>query len=451
MAKRNGLTADEVIASAVRSSGYTLTDYQQRFLADRSRFRAVLKARQTGFSWLFALEALAEAVAYGRFSIFVSLNREEAAEKILYAMDLYESLPARMRPRLTLSGVREIRFANRGRLLSFPCRSPRGRSGANIYLDEMAFYPNSQRLYTGAIPVITHGGRITAASTPNGDIGAFFRVTSDPLIAAHYSQHVVPWWDAPWLCNDVEAARQDPDADTDRRVGVYGTDVLIAIRETLDLEAFQQEYELRFVDSNDAFISWPLIEANANDIPLAGTWAALAAVPGRLFVGVDVGRVANATEIVVLREERDRHTVCCIRTMVNATFEQQENAIMDCLAVPGVKMACIDATGIGCELGERIMAQCPERVVPVTFTAAGKERMASALKRDLERGTLTIPRNRSLMDQIQSLRRTVRESGIPCYDAPVKDGAHADKLWALALALQATKCGPALINVKVLS
>ena len=39
MRKHSEWTADEVIASAVRASGHTLTDYQQRFLADRSRFR----------------------------------------------------------------------------------------------------------------------------------------------------------------------------------------------------------------------------------------------------------------------------------------------------------------------------------------------------------------------------------------------------------------------------
>ena len=239
MEERGVWTADAVIASAVSGCGHELTGYQRAFLTDAAPLRAVLKARQTGFSWLFALEALAQAVANRHFSIFVSLNREEAAEKILYARDLYDCLPVDMRPRLARAGSHELRFEGGGRLLSFPCRAPRGRAGASLYLDEMAFYPHSDRVYAGALPVITHGGRVTVGSTPCGDRGMFWRIVAEPDLAAQFSQHRVPWWRSPWLCNDLGVAANCEAMATDDRVRIYGTAVLGRLRAAMDIGEFQ--------------------------------------------------------------------------------------------------------------------------------------------------------------------------------------------------------------------
>ena len=37
--------------------------------------------------------------------------------------------------------------------------SDNATAGASLYLDEMAFYLHAERVYTGALPVTTHGGR----------------------------------------------------------------------------------------------------------------------------------------------------------------------------------------------------------------------------------------------------------------------------------------------------
>lgn len=446
MEKRCGFTADEVLASAVRGSGQTLTDYQREFLNDEAPLRSVLKARQTGFSWVFALEALSRAIADRHFSIFVSLNREEAAEKILYARDLYDGLPEDMRPRVARAGSYELRFEGGGRLLSFPCRAPRGKAGASVYLDEMAFYTHSDRVYGGALPVITHGGRVTVGSTPCGDHGMFWRVVSEPELASQFSQHRVPWSRAPWLCTDIPAATADATSDTDSRVERYGTEVLRRLRGALDRETFEQEYDLRFLDSNEAFITWEEIESNVEEIPLASTWSELAAMGGRLFAGVDIGRVAHATEIVVLREVNGHFSVCTIKSMVNEHFATQEAAVSDCMRVARIEKACVDATGLGRQFGEDLVRQFQRRVSLVQFSTASKEHMASRLKRALQMGTLTLPRHRSLMEQIHMVRRTWTNAGRPKYDAAAVHSNHADKFWALALALEAAEGRGAMVR-----
>ncbi|HEY3411929.1 MAG TPA: terminase family protein [Armatimonadota bacterium] len=441
-------TADAVMAAAVRGSGHTLTDYQRAYLSDPSSLRAVLKARQTGFSWLFALEALGEAIANGRFSIFVSLNREEAAEKIIYARELYDGLPAEMKKPLARWGAFELRFEGGGRLLSFPCRAPRGRAGASLYLDEMAFYPHSDRVYGGALPVITHGGRVTVASTPCGDRGMFWRLLMDPEISYRYSQHRVPWWRSPWLCRDVEGASAVPEMETEARVGLYGTPMTELLRGALDLETFQQEYELRFVDCSEAYIPWEEIESNVRDMGLAARWSDLRGRPGRLYAGVDVGRVVHATEIVVLRETVRGFEVAAMKTMIREPFEEQENAVMDCLRVSDVARMAVDGTGIGREFGERLHRLAPLRFESVQFTLQSKDHMARTLRRMLQEGRLTLPRDRSLMDQLHVVRREATDGGRIRYVAPVAGHSHADKFWALALALHAAVGTRALVQAR---
>lgn len=448
MKRRRKWTADEVIESAVRGSGHTLTDYQWAFLADRTPMRSVVKARQTGFSWLFALEALAQAIATRHFSIFVSLNRDEAAEKIFYARDLYEALPPRMRVPLRRASMYEMLFEGGGRLLSFPCRAPRGKAGASLYLDEMAFYPHSDRVYGGALPVVTHGGRVTVSSTPNGDAGMFWRLLSEPDLRARFSQHTVPWWRAPWLCTDSGAA--EAETVTDVRVERFGTDVLQRLRGAMDSETFRQEYELHFVDLKDAFITWPEIMENVREVPMAATWSNLAAMGGRLYAGVDIGRVAHATEIVVIRNDGDHWSVCCIKSLINETYQRQEAAVLDCLRIAGVERLCVDATGIGDNLSENLARAYPDRVTGLHFTGGLKEKMAYEVKRQLQAGTLSLPRQRSLMDQLHAVRRTWLDSGRIRFDAPVVDSNHADKFWALAMALYAATGRHATVTAKTL-
>lgn len=446
--RRRKWTADQIIAAALRGAGHNLTDYQMAFLADRSPMRAVLKARQTGFSWLFALEALSRAIANRHFSIFVSLNREEAAEKIFYARDLYEALPPRMRVPLRRASSTELLFEGGGRLLSFPCRPPRGKAGASLYLDEMAFYSHSDRVYGGALPVVTHGGRVTVASTPNGDTGMFWRLLSEPDLKSRFSQHTVPWWRAPWLCTDPDAA--EAQMDTDVRVERYGTEVLQRLRGAMDLETFKQEYELHFVDVKDAFITWPEIMENVRDLPLSATWTSLAELGGRLFAGVEIGRYAHATEIVVLRQSGDRWSVCFMKSMVNATYASQETAVLDCLRIAGIERMCIDATGIGDHLSENLARAYPHRVEPLKFTSNLKETLAHDVKRKLQSGELFLPRQNSLMDQMHAVRRTWLDSGRVRFDAPVVGSNHADKFWALAMALHAAIARPATITARIL-
>ena len=88
-----------------------LEPYQIDFLRNRSRFRWVTKSRQVGFSFVFALEALARCHLRDKHTaVFVSYNLDDAKEKILIARQVHEELPLAYQKRLVVDSKTELAF-----------------------------------------------------------------------------------------------------------------------------------------------------------------------------------------------------------------------------------------------------------------------------------------------------------------------------------------------------
>ena len=122
-------TAEGFIQTLTETGGKptVLASYQKAHLRDGSKFRAREKARGVGFSFVCAAEALAKAHMRDDYTaIFVSMNLDEAVEKIRYANQLYESLPLKWRKKKVIDNRTSIEFEDSGgrhraRLISHPC------------------------------------------------------------------------------------------------------------------------------------------------------------------------------------------------------------------------------------------------------------------------------------------------------------------------------------------
>ena len=201
-----------------------LEPYQLAFLQNRSRFRWVTKSRQVGFSFLFALEALARSHLRDNYTgIFVSYNLEDAKAKIVTARQLYEELPLAFQKRLISDSKTELAFASNGpqqrvsRIISNPCKAPRGRTG-DTYLDEIAHYTFDREVYKGSTAVILRShGQLTGASTPLGRRGIFWEIAKQELRPyPHHSRQNVPWWLCRFFCTHVKLAALDDDRGSGR-------------------------------------------------------------------------------------------------------------------------------------------------------------------------------------------------------------------------------------------
>jgi len=93
----------EGLTSDVYGDPSRLYYYQIKYLSDPNDFIHIDKARQTGFSYVYAGKSLARShLSTHHTSIFISINQEEANEKIIYAKGLFESLPLSVQKNLII-------------------------------------------------------------------------------------------------------------------------------------------------------------------------------------------------------------------------------------------------------------------------------------------------------------------------------------------------------------
>jgi len=435
--------------------------YQVNFLNNSDLFAIWNKSRQVGWSWTAAADAVSHGAQVPRTTnIFVSINLEEAAEKIRYAKQIVEALDAEVRPKLTVDNRLEIEFENGSRLISHPCRPVRGKAKGRVYLDEFAHYPKDVEIYTSALPVVTRGGQLLIGSTPLGAKGRFWEIF-DQKIQAYpgYRRRAVPWWNVTALCKDVaNASKLAPTMLTAERVAAFGTDRLIQIFENLPLEDFQQEYEAAWIDESTAWITWDEIKRNQIDAQAGQLvyWQAgnvadalnlipqmqRAVVEGKieqvLTGGMDVGRTRNASEIILCGKSPTNALPYRLGvTLSNVEFDDQRAVVQALLDHLPIAQLLIDQNGIGRDLAEKLATSHPGKAQGVDFTNATKELWAVETKLQFQRAHVPIPLERELSYQIHSIKKSVTAAKNSVFDAPRNEKHHADKFWALALAIWA--------------
>ena len=437
--------------------------FQATYLTNLPLLSIDLKARQVGWSWTAAAEAVAEGVLEKRHtSIFVSINQIEAKEKIRYARQIIEALDDDVRPRLLADNTTDLEFANGSRLISHPCRPVRGKAKATVYLDEFAHYPKDRQIYTAALPVTTRGGRIRIGSSPVGASGLFWEIFAQKMRAyPGYVRRRIPWWVVAGLSQDPGEAKQAaPALLTEERVRRFGTPRLVTIFENMPSDDFQQEYECAYMDEQEAWISWEVIKRNQEEAQAEKLWyrqaktveramaaieeVALAVRAGQveqaLAGGMDIGRKKDLTEITFVGKGTTSHLPYRAGISLSGIpFDDQRSVATQALEKLPVTHLLIDKSGLGMQIAEELAKRFPGKAEGVDFTNATKELWAVELKVRMQRGEVPIPLDRDLSYQIHSLKRKVTMAKNAVFDTAGNEKHHADKFWSLALAVWAAR------------
>lgn len=439
--------------------------FQLALLNDDATFRIENKSRQIAWSWSIAAEAVAEAVLEGQSSAFVSINLDEAMEKIRYALAIFTNLQGVKLPALVRNNRLGVEFANGARILSLPARPPRGKARLNIYLDEFAHVQYDKSIYTAALPIISKGGRLRIGSSPMGAGGVFWEVFSEKLRPyPGYNRRTTPWWEVFAFCTNVrEARRIAPTLTTSERVERYGTPRIVTLYENMPHEDFAQEYECDFVDEATAWITWDEIKANEDPglrcFLATGRGAALdkvlalidevaraveaGEIEASLAAGMDVGRTRNTSEIYLVGKPTTNSFPLRVAITLDAVdFDGQADVLGKVLSVLPVSQMMIDRTGLGRQLAETFEKRYPVKVRGVDFTAGAKELWATNAKMLFQQKRCPIPVNRDLGYQIHSIKKLVTPSKNVSFDTDSNEKHHADKFWALALALSVASKRP---------
>ncbi len=428
-----------------------LEPYQLEFLSTPARYRCVEKARQVGFSWLFAAEAVARAhLRDAHTAVFVSFNLADSKEKVAYCQQLHEELPLAYQKKRVVDSKLEIAFQSNGmskrisRIISNPSKAPRGKKG-DIYLDELAHYANDREVYQGSTALILRAqGQLTVCSSPLGRRGAFWEIARQELrpYPAYWRQRV-PWWLCSFFCTDVKrAVKEAPDMPTEARVAAFGTKGIRDQLASLVVDEFQQEFEVLYSDEAMSYYPYELIlPCTSDDLMMADDFDAFGEVKGRLVAGFDVGRRRDRSELAVFEEVAGRKLCRMLRSYDRVPFASQAAELRHLLDLLPVARLSIDQSGLGMQLAEDLRRDYPQ-VVPESFTTESKELWATDLKILLQRHEVVLPRDRDLVSQIHSIKKHVTPAGRAMFDAERDARGHADRYWAVALACRKER-GPA--------
>lgn len=397
-------------------------------MRDDSLLKIAVKGRQTGFSFAAALRAVLRCLERKRTHIFLSKGERQSRLLMEKVQDHLKvcGIVARTTESTVMEQTAikqlETRFPNGSVIYGLPANpdTARGYTG-DVTLDEFAFHADSRKIFTALYPTITRGYGIEVISTPNGCQGKFFELAKAAGLVEGFAANP----DSRWSAHRVslhDAVSEGLDID------------LKLLREgSEDEETWQQEYECVFLSDAQNYIPMEMITAceseDADLDPPAG-W-----IPsGELFLGIDIGRKRDLTVAWLFEKVGDVLWSRALVTLRNTTFEAQEKVIADLMGL-GVRRCAVDQSGVGMMLAERLVAKYGTRVEPVTFTAPVKERLATLVKSRFEQRSVRIPDRREIRADLNSVKRFVTAAGNIRFDADRSERGHADRFWALALAL----------------
>jgi phage FluMu gp28-like protein len=405
-----------------------LYPYQRRWLEDTNRFKCGMFARQTGKTFTTTLEIVRDcmqAELQGRRVRWVILSRGERQSK--EAMNegvkrhaqalgaVIRAVESEWRGDASYRAL-EAEWPGGSMITALPANPDTARGfSASVFLDEFAFHKDSRAIWQALFPVISAGHRLRVVSTPNGKGNKFYELMSSAELADIWSRHRVDIHQAvrDGLPRDIEALRQ----------GIN------------DGDAWAQEFELQWVDEASAWLPFELID-HAEDAA-AGDPAGYRGGP--VYVGMDIAARGDMTVLWALEQVGD---VLWARERIElrrAAFAEQLAALDGLFERYRVARVAMDQTG----MGEAVVEQAQRRhdryrVAGVLFTAPAKLDMAGRLKERLEDRRLRIPAgDPALRADLHSVQRIAGATGLPRLVAAREGGSHADRFWALALAVSA--------------
>lgn len=421
-----------------------------RWLADKSYFRIINKTRQIGFSTIIGAEGLhAAATQSGYNANYISINQEQAKEKIDIARQLYHSMPDELKD----SGLKPVIWADAedtiafhgpphtSTLISKPASSAVRGGKKDIYFDEAAHIRDFDKLYQAALPAIIRGeGRISIISTPLDEGGLFHEIVTNTIEYPFYSRHTVPWWEAGIMVKDgylEEAIALAGDLSTKERLERYGNDKIKAVRSSFgaDEMGFRVEFECAFEDEMAAYYPISLIESavvTRDDYEFFHTGIPANWKPqGSVLLGVDLAKERDYSVFIVVEAIEEEGVVHKYIRWVHATqepYETQGIFLVDLVRQLRPSRVSIDATGVGNVLYEMLSKHFVAE--GVVFTQKKKEDWATRFKGDLQKQTVHFPHISELVKQIHGIKRTKTENALYKFS-----GKKDDYFWALMLAL----------------
>lgn len=174
---------------------------------------------------------------------------------------------------------------------------------------------------------------------------------------------------------------------------------------------------------------------------------------GYLFLGYDVGRRKDLTVVKVIEKVGFINILRGYFVLEKMKFWVQRKVVFALLSHPKMYRGCIDETGMGIQIAEEAVDEFGEFKVEAINFAAGtiRNEMAFYTKSCFEDRSVLIPDMDEIKDDIHSIKKITTAANKIRLDADTdtKVTGHADRFWALSLALHAASdanAGPIIVS-----
>lgn len=400
--------------------------YQRRWVGNDSRFKIGMFARQTGKTFTTCFEVasdcqLAELAGGRERWVILSRGERQAKEAIEEGVKRHcqalGALVKAVESDWKTSGASyralEIEFSHGSKITALPANPDTARGfSANVFLDEFAFHQDSRKIWTALFPVISAGHKLRVVSTPNGKGNKFYDLMTGT--------------DDIWYrqTTDIYQAVADglPRNIDELRAGMG------------DEDAWEQEYELKWLDEASAWLSFDLISScedeRAGDPELYQG--------GPCFVGVDIGA---RNDLFVIWVDELIGDVAWNREIIaekRISFADQDALLDEVMQRYQVARVCMDQTGMGEKPVQDAQRRYGSRVEGVLFTGTNKLIMATRGKEQFEDRKCRIPMGDTVLKaDLHKLKKIAGPTGTPRFVAESDASGHADRTWAKFLAVNA--------------
>jgi phage FluMu gp28-like protein len=422
--------------------------FQSKWIKDQSRIKLMEKSRQIGISWSTAYGADERAAAQGaRFDEWVSSRDDIQARLFIEDCKLWAgimNLAAKDLGEVVIDAKNKLtayvlQFASGRRIHSMSSNpdAQAGKRGSRV-LDEFALHADQRKLWAIAYPGITWGGSMEVISTHRGSHSFFnglIREAREKGNPKRISLHRVTLQDA-LDQGFLYKLQQALPAEAEQQAMDEAAYFDYVKNGAADAESFDQEYMCIPADDDAKFLEYGLI--TGCEYCAGVDWQRDIEGPftGRLFCGVDIGRKKDLTVLWVLEQLGDvfyTRLVLCLEKMRKS---EQEKFLYPWFAL--CDRICIDATGLGIGWADDAQDKFGERrVEAVTFTGAVKEALAYPVRGAMEDRKVRIPDDPQIRADLRKVQKVVTAAGNIRFVAESTPDGHADRFWALGLALHA--------------
>ncbi|MEM3891751.1 MAG: hypothetical protein QW282_06320 [Nitrososphaerales archaeon] len=290
--------------------------------------------------------------------------------------------------------------------------------------DEAAFIRDDEILFDNILkPMLatrwSRGAQLIASSTPWGRNTMFYRFCKDPIISKDWSQHHVTW----------RAAVEE---------GLIPQEFIDTQRKSISAERFMREYEAEFVEDADSYLPQDLI-ARCQD-PELEYWGFEYFVRGReLYAGLDLGKKQDYSVLAVVEKFED---TLKLRHIKRFDLETSYASVIGYVKIISERWqttyrVCVDQSGVGEYIVEDMNYAGIPNVEGVVLTMPRKEEVLGYLKQTMLESKLKLPYDQELIAEMNIEKYELTKDGHIRFSHP--EGTHDDRLWALALAVYASR------------